>query len=308
MRGFLPFVGHRIFRALIALWLVSTVVFVVMRLSGDPVPLLLPPDAPLSEIHRVRRDLGLDRPLPVQYGVFLTNVVRGDFGRSIHYRIPAVEVVRGYLGATLELGLTAFFLAALVAVPIGLFSAMKRNSPLDHAAMTFALIGQSAPTFFLGILFILLLALKADLFPTSGRGDWKHLVLPALTLGAFAMASIARLTRSAVLEVLGADYIRTARAKGVSEMWVVAKHTLKNAAIPIVTITGLQFGTLLGGAVVTETVFSWPGIGRLAVQSINNRDYPVVQCTVFVAALLFIVINFVVDILYGFLDPRIRTH
>jgi len=308
MRGFLPFVGHRIFRALIALWLVSTVVFVVMRLSGDPVPLLLPPDAPLSEILRVRRDLGLDRPLPVQYGVFLTNVVRGDFGRSIHYRIPAVEVVRGYLGATLELGLTAFFLAALVAVPIGLFSAMKRNSPLDHAAMTFALIGQSAPTFFLGILFILLLALKLDLFPTSGRGDWKHLVLPALTLGAFAMASIARLTRSAVLEVLGADYIRTARAKGVAEMWVVAKHTLKNAAIPIVTITGLQFGTLLGGAVVTETVFSWPGIGRLAVQSINNRDYPVVQCTVFVAALLFIVINFVVDILYGFLDPRIRTH
>ena len=308
MRGFVPFVGHRIFRALIALWLVSTVVFVVMRLSGDPVPLLLPPDAPLSEILRVRHDHGLDRPLPVQYGVFLTNVVRGDFGRSIHYRIPAVDVVRGYLGATLELGLTAFFLAALVAVPIGLFSAMKRNSPLDHAAMTFALIGQSAPTFFLGILFILLLALKADLFPTSGRGDWKHLVLPALTLGAFAMASIARLTRSAVLEVLSADYIRTARAKGVSEMWVVAKHTLKNAAIPIVTITGLQFGTLLGGAVVTETVFSWPGIGRLAVQSINNRDYPVVQCTVFVAALLFIVINFVVDLLYGFLDPRIRTH
>ena len=242
MRGFLPFVGHRIFRALIALWLVSTVVFVVMRLSGDPVPLLLPPDAPLSEILRVRRDLGLDQPLPVQYGVFLKNVVRGNFGRSIHYRIPAVEVVRGYLGATLELGMTAFFLAALVALPIGLFSAMKRNSPLDHAAMTFALIGQSAPTFFLGILFILLLALKADLFPTSGRGDWKHLVLPALTLGAFAMASIARLTRSAVLEVLGADYIRTARAKGVAEMWVVAKHTLKNAAIPIVTITGLQFG------------------------------------------------------------------
>jgi peptide/nickel transport system permease protein len=308
MRGFLPFVGHRIFRALIALWLVSTVVFVVMRLSGDPVPLLLPPDAPLSEILRVRRDLGLDRPLPVQYGVFLTNILRGDFGRSIHFREPAASVVRGYLGATLELGLTAFVLAAAAAVPIGLFSAMKRNSLLDHIAMLVALIGQSAPTFFLGILFILLLALKADLFPTSGRGDWRNLVLPALTLGAVAMASIARLTRSAVLEVLGADYIRTARAKGVSEMWVVAKHTLKNAAIPIVTITGLQFGTLLGGAVVTETVFSWPGIGRLAVQSIYNRDYPVVQCTVFIAALLFIVINFVVDLVYGLLDPRIRTH
>jgi peptide/nickel transport system permease protein len=308
MRGLLPFLGHRLFRALIALWLVSTVVFVVMRLSGDPVPLLLPPDAPTSEILRVRRDLGLDRPLPVQYGVFLVSILHGDFGRSIHFREPAFSVVKGYLGATLELGLTAFLLAALVAVPVGLLSAMKRNSLVDHAAMGVALIGQSAPTFFLGILFILLLSLKADLFPTSGRGEWRHLVLPALTLGAFAMASIARLTRSAVLEVLGADYIRTARAKGVSELWVVAKHTLKNAAIPIVTITGLQFGTLLGGAVVTETVFSWPGIGRLAVQSIYNRDYPVVQCTVFLAAMMFIVINFCLDLIYGVLDPRIRSN
>src|SRR5262245_28295700 len=308
MRGLLPFLSQRIFRALIALWLVSTVVFVVMRLSGDPVPLLLPPDAPRSEMERVRRDLGLDRPLPVQYAVFLGNTLRLDFGRSLHFREPAFTVVRGYIAATLELGLTAFFLAALVAIPIGLLSAMRRNSVLDHAAMGLALIGQSAPTFFLGILFILLLALKADLFPTSGRGGWQHLVLPALTLGAFTMASIARLTRSAVLEVLGADYIRTARAKGMSEAWVVAKHTLKNAAIPIVTITGLQFGTLLGGAVVTETVFSWPGIGRLAVQSIYNRDYPVVQCTVFLAAVMFIVINFAVDLVYGLLDPRIRAH
>jgi ABC-type dipeptide/oligopeptide/nickel transport system permease component len=307
MRGFVPFLGRRLFRALIALWLVSTVVFVVMRLSGDPVPLLLPPDAPTSEILRVRRELGLDRPLPAQYAIFLGNLAHGDFGRSIHFREPALDVVRGYLAATLELGLTAFFLAALVAVPIGLFSAMRRNTLVDHAAMGLALIGQSAPTFFLGILFILLLSLKADLFPTSGRGDWRNLVLPALTLGAFAMASIARLTRSAVLEVLHADYIRTARAKGVAETWVVAKHTLKNAAIPIVTITGLQFGTLLGGAVVTETVFAWPGIGRLAIQSIYDRDYPVVQCTVFLAALMFIVINLCVDLIYGVLDPRIRA-
>jgi ABC-type dipeptide/oligopeptide/nickel transport system permease component len=256
---------------------------------------------------RVRKDLGLDRPLPVQYAVFLKNIVRGDFGRSLHFREPAFTVVRGYLGATLELGLTAFFFAALVAVPVGLLSAMKRNTLLDQVAMGGALIGQSAPTFFLGILFILLLSLKADLFPTSGRGDWRNLVLPAMTLGAFTMASIARLTRSAVLEVLRADYIRTARAKGLGELMVVAKHTLRNAAIPIVTITALQFGTLLGGAVVTETVFSWPGIGRLAVQSIYNRDYPVVQCTVFMAAVMFIVINFAVDLLYGFLDPRART-
>ena len=306
MRGVLRFLAPRLLRALIAVWLVSTVVFGVMRLSGDPVPLLLPPDAPRSEIFRVRRELGLDRPLPVQYGVFLANALRGDFGRSIHYREPAFAVVRGYLRATAELGLTAFLLAAIVAVPVGLLSAVKRNSPIDHVAMAVALVGQAAPTFFLGILFILLLSLKADLFPTGGRGDWTHLALPALTLGAFAMASIARVTRSAVLEVLRADYIRTARAKGVAEWLVVVKHTLKNAALPIVTITGLQFGTLLGGAVVTETVFAWPGIGRLAIQSIYNRDYPVVQCAVFLSAIVFIVINFVIDLLYGVLDPRTR--
>src|SRR5213594_4126200 len=297
MRGVLLFLAPRLLRALIAVWLVSTVVFVVMRLSGDPVPLLLPPDAPRSEIFRVRRELGLDRPLPAQYG---------DFGRSIHFREPAFAVVRGYLGATVELGLTAFLLAAIVAVPVGLLSAVKRNSPIDHVAMGLALVGQSAPTFFLGILGILLLALKADLFPTGGRGDWTHLALPALTLGAFAMASIARVTRSAVLEVLRADYIRTARAKGVAEWLVAVKHTLKNAALPIVTITGLQFGALLGGAVVTETVFAWPGIGRLAIQSIYNRDYPIVQCAVFLSAIVFIMINFAIDLLYGVLDPRAR--
>ena len=300
------FVVPRLLRAVVALWLVSTVVFVVMRLSGDPVPLLLPPDAPHSEILRVRADLGLDRPLPVQYAVFLGNLARGDFGRSIHFREPALRVVLGYLPATVELGLTAFAVAALVALPVGIVSAMQRNSWIDHTVMGAALVGQAAPTFFLGILFILVVSLQLGWLPTSGRGGWQHLVLPAATLGAFAMASIARLTRSAVLEVLGADYIRTARAKGVPEALVVTKHTLKNAALPIVTITALQFGTLLGGAVVTETVFSWPGMGRLAVQSIYNRDYPVVQCAVFVSALVFIVVNFCVDLLYGVLDPRIR--
>jgi ABC-type dipeptide/oligopeptide/nickel transport system permease component len=300
------FVVPRLLRALVALWLVSTVVFVVMRLSGDPAPLLLPPDAPHSEILRVRADLGLDRPLPVQYAVFLGNLARGDFGRSIHFREPALRVVLGYLPATVELGLTAFAVAALVALPVGIVSAMQRNSWIDHTVMGAALVGQAAPTFFLGILFILVVSLQLGWLPTSGRGGWQHLVLPAATLGAFAMASIARLTRSAVLEVLGADYIRTARAKGVPEALVVTKHTLKNAALPIVTITALQFGTLLGGAVVTETVFSWPGMGRLAVQSIYNRDYPVVQCAVFVSALVFVVVNFCVDLLYGVLDPRIR--
>ncbi len=173
--------------------------------------------------------------------------------------------------------------------------------------MSLALVDQAAPTFFLGILFILVISLKAGLLPTSGRGTWMHLVLPALTLGAFAMASIARLTRSAVLEALGMDDVRTARAKGLAEMWVITKHTLRNAALPVVTITGLQFGTLLGGAVVTETVFAWPGIGRLAIQSIYNRDYPVVQAAAVLSAVMFIVLNFVIDVIYGVLDPRVRA-
>jgi ABC-type dipeptide/oligopeptide/nickel transport system permease component len=307
MRGFLTFLGTRLARALVALWLVSTVVFVVMRLSGDPVPLLLPIYAPPSEIFRVRTELGLDKPMIVQYGIFVGNVLRGDFGRSIHFRQPALRVVVGYLPASLELALTAFVIAALIAVPVGIVSALRRNTLVDHVAMAVALVGQSAPTFFLGIFLILLLSLQAGLFPTSGRGDWRHLVLPAVTLGAFAMASIARLTRSAMLEVLRADFVRTARAKGVSETLVVVKHTLRNAALPIITITGLQLGQLLAGAVVTETVFAWPGIGRLAIQSIYNRDYPIVQCTVFLSAAAFVAINFFIDILYGVLDPRLRT-
>ncbi|HTD48159.1 MAG TPA: ABC transporter permease [bacterium] len=306
MHGLGAFLAYRLLRTLIALWLVSSVVFAVMRLSGDPVPLLLPPDAPIAEMARVRHDLGLDRSLGVQYAVFIGNVLHGDFGRSIHFRQPAMDVALSYLPATFELGAAAFLVAVVVAFPVGVLSAVRRNSLFDHAAMGLALIGQSAPTFFLGVLFILVFSLRLDLFPTSGRGDWRHLVLPALTLGAFAMASIARITRSAVLEVQRADFIRTARAKGLGEFVVVAKHMLKNAALPIMTITGLQFGTLLGGAVVTETVFAWPGMGRLAIQSIYNRDYPVVQAAVFIAAVLFIFINLTVDTLYGVLDPRSR--
>jgi len=306
MRAIASFLTARALRALVAIWLVSTVVFVVMRLSGDPVPLLLPADAPRSEYERVARELGTDRPLLVQYAVFLGHVVQGDFGRSIHFREPAMRVAVGYLPATVELGLTAFVVAVPIAVPVGVMSAVRRNTLVDHAAMAVALVGQSAPTFFLGILFILLLSLKAGLLPTSGRGDWTNLVLPALTLGAFSMASIARLTRSPLLEVLRQDYVRTARAKGLREWRVVAKHALRNAAIPVLTITGLQLGTLLGASVVTETVFAWPGLGRLAIHSIYNRDYPIVQCVVFLSALVFIVINFAIEIAYGFLDPRIR--
>jgi peptide/nickel transport system permease protein len=285
---------------------VVTVVFIVMRLSGDPVPLLLPPDAPIAEMERLRSEMGLDRPIYVQYGVFVRQAVKGDFGRSIHFRTSAMTVVWERVPATLELAFASFLCAVVVAIPAGVLSAVRRGSTYDDIVMGVALVGQAAPTFYIGIMLILVCSLWLGLFPTSGRGGWQHMVLPAVTLGAFAMASIARITRSAVLEILRADFIRTARAKGLPEFWTIVKHTMRNAAIPIVTIVGLQFGNLLGGAVITETIFSWPGIGRLAIQSIYSRDYPIVQSVVFLTAAMFVVLNLLVDVAYGILDPRIR--
>jgi peptide/nickel transport system permease protein len=297
---------RRLGRTIFALWGISTIVFVVLRLSGDPAVLLLPQEASVEDVMRLRHDLGLDDPLLLQYLRFLGNSAVGNFGESLRHREPAMALVRSHLWATLELSFAAFFVAAAVAVPIGVLAAVKPNSLYDHAVMTLALIGQSAPTFWLGIMLILAFGLGLRWFPIGGRGTISHLVMPALTLGAFAMASIARLTRSAMLEVIRLDYINTARAKGLSDGYVVWKHALKNAAIPVVTIMGLQFGALLSGAVVTETVFSWPGIGRLAIQGIYNRDYPVVQASVFLAAVFFVAINFAIDLVYMLLDPRIR--
>jgi peptide/nickel transport system permease protein len=291
---------------LVAMWSVVTVVFIVMRLSGDPVPLLLPPDASIADMERLRHEMGLDRPIWVQYGVFVGQALHGDFGRSIHYRTSALQVVWERVPATLELAAASFLCAIVIAIPAGIVSAARRGSAYDHVVMGVALVGQAAPTFYIGIMLILVGSLWMGLFPTSGRGEWRQLVLPSVTLGAFAMASIARITRSSVLEILRADFIRTARAKGLPEFWTIAKHTMRNAAIPIVTIVGLQLGNLLGGAVVTETIFSWPGIGRLAIQSIYNRDYPIVQSCVFMTAAMFVVLNFLVDVTYGILDPRIR--
>ena len=300
------YVIRRLGRTLLALWGVSTIVFCVLRLSGDPAVLLLPQEASVEDVLRLRQDLGLDDPFLVQYLRFLGSAALGDFGESLRHREPAMALVASHLWATIELSLAAFGIAVLVAVPAGILAAVKPNSLYDHAVLTLALLGQSAPTFWIGIMLILAFGLGLRWFPIGGRGSWSHLVLPALTLGAFAMASIARLTRSAMLEVIRLDYINTARAKGLRESRVIWKHALKNAAIPVVTIMGLQFGALLGGAVVTETVFSWPGIGRLAIQGIYNRDYPVVQATVFIAAVFFVGINCVVDLLYTILDPRIR--
>jgi peptide/nickel transport system permease protein len=300
------FILRRLIRAVIALWGVVTVVFFTMRLSGDPIALLLPAEAPQSEIIRLRKAMGLEEPLPLQYVYYLRDLSRGDVGTSIRMRLPAMEIALERLPATVELALVSFVLAVVVAIPAGLISASRRNSIWDNVAMGLALVGQSAPTFYIGISLILIFGLNLGLFPISGRGTWQHVILPAVTLGAFAMASIARLTRSAVLEIMRQDFIRTARAKGLNEAAVLVRHNLKNSAIPVITIMGLQFGTLLGGAVVTETVFAWPGIGRLAIEAIRSRDYPIVQSAVLIVASMFVVINFLVDLAYGWLDPRIR--
>ena len=300
------FLIRRLLRTVVVVWGVVTVVFVVTRLSGDPIGLLVAPDTPPEEIQRLRDRKGLNDPIPVQYAIFLRDVVRGDFGTSLRYGRDALDVVVERIPTTLQIAFAAFALAAAVALPIGVLSAVRPNSLIDNVAMMLALVGQAVPTFFLGIVLILVFAVRFRWFPTSGLNSADGLVLPAITLGAFAMASITRLTRAAMLEVLNQDYVRTARAKGLRERVVVNRHALRNALVPVVTIMGLQFGGLLGGSVVTETVFALPGMGLLIIQSIGNRDYPVVQAGVFLIAVAFVGVNLVVDLLYAALDPRIR--
>lgn len=297
---------RRSIRGIIALWGVVTAVFFVLRLSGDPVALLVPPDAPTAYVEQVRHQMGFDRPLIVQYAIYIGNIVQGDFGQSIREQVPVTELVIGRLPRTLELAAVSFALAILFAIPIGLISALRPNTIIDHVAVFIALIGQSTPTFFIGIVLILVFGLKLGLFPISGTGTWRNLVMPSVTLAAFAMASIARLTRSAFLEVLRQEYVRVARAKGLRERSVVLRHAFKNAAIPIITITGLQLGALLSGAVVTEQVFAWPGLGLLAINAIYNRDYPVAQAVVIFISGMFVVLNLITDLLYAWIDPRTR--
>jgi ABC-type dipeptide/oligopeptide/nickel transport system permease component len=301
------FLVRRLAQAGVVVLGVSFVVFFILHLTGDPTLLLLPPDATAEEIRRFRSAMGFDDPLVVQYARFLGGAVRGDFGESLRHGQPAMRLVLERLPATVELASAAMLVALAVALPAGVVSAVRRNTPVDYLSTTVALLGQSMPTFWLGIMLILVFAVRLGLLPSSGRGDIEHLVLPALTLGLFTTARMMRLTRSGMLEVLGQDYIRTARAKGMSEAPVVWKHALRNAAVPIVTIAGIELGALLGGSVITETIFAWPGVGRLSVQAIYNRDYPVVQAAVFVLATTFVAVNLLVDILYTYLDPRIRT-
>lgn len=284
---------------------ISVISFFFVHLSGDPVMLMLPPDASSAQIESLREQLGFNDPLPVQYWRFATRAIRGDFGESLYYHIPALRLILERLPASLELAVAAMVVALGISVPIGIISAVRRGSALDMASMFAALFGLSMPHFWLGIMLILLFSLKLGWLPTSGRGTLAQLIMPALALGLSLMAMFARLTRSVMLEVLSLDYVRTARAKGLKERIVIGKHALKNALIPLVTVAGMQFGFLIGGTVIIETVFAWPGAGRLVVQAIFNRDYPLVQACVFILALIFVTINFLVDMLYGYLDPQI---
>jgi peptide/nickel transport system permease protein len=300
------FLVRRLLQSLVVLFGVSFVVFAILHLTGDPALVLLPPDASAEDVRRFREAMGFNDPLLVQYARFLRGALQGDFGQSIRHGEPAFGLVLERMPATFELAGAALLLALCLAIPAGIVSAVRRNSPVDYVATVVALFGQSLPTFWLGIMLILVFSVQFHLLPSSGRGTLEHLILPAVTLGLFTTARITRLTRSGMLEVLNQDYIRTARAKGVSDPPVVWKHALKNAAIPIVTIVGIELGTLLGGSVITETIFAWPGVGRLSVQAIANRDYPVVQAAVFLLATTFVLVNLLVDVIYTYLDPRIR--
>jgi peptide/nickel transport system permease protein len=300
------YLARRLLQSLLVLLGVSFVVFIILHLTGDPALVLLSPDATIEDVERFREAMGFNDPVLVQYGRFLLGALQGDFGLSVRHGEPAFALVVERLPATFELTGAALVVALGLAIPAGIVSAVRRHSMLDYISTIAALFGQSMPTFWLGIMLILVFSVRFHLLPSSGRGTLEHLILPAITLGLFTTARIMRLTRSGMLDVLKQDYIRTARAKGVADPPVVWKHALKNAAIPIVTIVGIELGTLLGGAVITETIFAWPGVGRLSVQAIYNRDYPVVQAAVFLLASTFVLVNLVVDVVYTYLDPRIR--
>jgi ABC-type dipeptide/oligopeptide/nickel transport system permease component len=286
---------------------ISMITFFLLHLTGDPVVMLLPYDAGKEEMERFRVAMGFDKPLYVQYWRFLRGAVQGDFGRSLYIEQSAFLLVWERLPATLLLTVAGMSAAMLVAVPLGIVSAVKRYSVIDNVCTVLAISGQAMPIFWLGIMLIILFAVNLRWVPASGYGTWKHLILPAITLGAFQAPITMRLVRSGMLEVLNQDYIRTARAKGVPERRVLIKHAFKNACIPVITIVGLQFGQLLGGAIVTETVFAWPGVATKTVDAIRNQDFPVVQAGVFLLAIFIVSVNFLVDIIVGMIDPRIRV-
>jgi peptide/nickel transport system permease protein len=287
-------------------FIVSFLVFGMVFLSGDPAVLMLPPEATADDVEAFREFHGFNDPFLVQYGRFMKNALQGDLGRSLRFNQPALDMVLERIPATLQLSFYSMLLATIIAIPLGTFAALRRNSMVDYSASVVAVIGQSMPNYWLGFLLVILFAVELRLLPTSGGPGIKYAILPAVTIAIQVTALITRMTRSSILEVLGEDYVRTARAKGLQEYWVIIKHVLRNAVIPIITVIALQFGYILGGAVVIETIFAWPGLGLLTVQAIYMRDYPVVQASVLFLSISFVVINLLVDITHHFLDPRIR--
>ena len=299
------FLVRRLFGAVLVLAGVTVAVFLILHLTGDPALIMLPPDASPQDVINFRHEYGFDRPVYVQFADFAAHAVRGDFGNSIRHGSPAMSLALERLPATGELALSALLLAILIALPAGIIAATKRETMLDYAVRGISLVGQAAPVYWLGIMFILVFGVALGWFPISGIGGWNHLVLPMITLGAFTTAKLMRITRSGMLDVSRMDYVRTALAKGLSPIGVTVKHALRNAILPIVTVIGLELGTLLSGAVITETIFSWPGIGRLAVQAIYDRDYPVVEAVVVLTATIFVGLNLLVDLTYAVFDPRV---
>lgn len=292
---------------IIVIFLALTAVFFLLRLSGDPATLFLPPDAPKDQIAQYREMLGFDRPLYVQYGDFLFNAVQGNFGQSLRSHEDALSVVLNRVPATFQLAFSALGLSILIAIPIGILSAYKRNTFYDRIGVGLTVLGQAIPSFWLGLLLIFFFAAVLHLLPSGGGGTIYHMILPTITLAAYSVARFARFTRSTMLDVLKKDYIRTAKASGVPMMRVLFRYALKNSLIPIITLVALDLGVLLGGAVITEVVFSWPGVGRLLMQSLLNRDFPIVLAGVFLIAVIYSVINFIADIAYAYVNPQIRV-
>ena len=290
----------------IVIIVVSFFVFAFLNASGDPVRMLLPIEASEADVEAMRIALGLDRPMLVRYWDFLLDALRGDFGMSLRARQPAIDIVLQALPATIELAVVALFLATIVSIPLGIAAAVRRNGVIDIIATTMSVLGQSMPVFWLGIILMMVFSVKLGWLPASGRGHWTAIILPAVSLGWYMNALMSRMTRTAMLEVLGQPFIRTARAKGLSERMVVLKHAFGNARIPILTVWGLQAGAMLTGTVITETVFSWPGLGRASIYALQGRDYPVVLASIALFTVIFLVINLLVDLAYFWLDPRIR--
>ena len=301
------YVVRRLFFSIFVLWGAVTIIFVVLRLvPGDPAYIMLGPDADQAQVDALRAQLGLDHSLAQQYATYLSNVVHLDFGQSFRLSTDSMTLVMQRVPATIQLASTALLLSLLIGLPLGVIAALKANTWLDRTISVFSLLGQSTPSFWLGIVMILVFARNLQVLPSSGSGSWAHLVLPTVTLALPFLAILVRLTRSGLLEVVHEGYVQTARAKGLAEGGVILVHALRNALIPIVTVVGLQFGALLGGTVIVETVFAWPGVGRLLIDSISKRDYGVVQAAILLVATIFVLINLLVDLLYGFLDPRVR--